>query len=181
MKLRSEATVWDSKLTYVGHLRAAPLLPEVLQVERIPSHSTISRFFKRFSQGANQSCFGQFYRWGLEQLSSRKEGYTLDLDTTGLNDAIPSEYFLTQQEAGDGIKISFGGRFLRSIHGRLLMEFGLRETNPAWFAQPIPEGRCLCCKSGVERGDGFPQGREHLLESSVKEQRLLVAHEEMIE
>ncbi len=32
-----------------------------------------------------------------------------------------------------------------------------------------------------QRGDGFPQGREHPLEPRVKEQRFLVAHEEMIE
>ena len=72
------------KLTRVAHLRADPLLPEVLQVERIASQSTLTRFFNGFSQAANQSCFGQFYRWSLEQLSSRPEGYTLDLDTTGL-------------------------------------------------------------------------------------------------
>jgi Transposase DDE domain group 1 len=72
------------KLTRVAHLRTDPLLPEVLQVERIASQSTLSRFFNGFSQAANQSCFGRFYRWSLEQLSSRKEGYTLDLDTTGL-------------------------------------------------------------------------------------------------
>lgn len=72
------------KLTRVAHLRADPLLPEVLQVRRIASQSTLSRFFQGFSQAANQSCFGQFYRWSLEQLNSRKEGHTLDLDTTGL-------------------------------------------------------------------------------------------------
>jgi hypothetical protein len=72
------------KLTRVAHLRSDPLLPEILQVKRVPSQSTLSRFFGAFSQGANQSCFGQFYRWTLEQLSSRPEGYTLDLDTTGL-------------------------------------------------------------------------------------------------
>jgi len=64
-------------------LQVEPLLPEVLQVEQISSQSTFTRFFNRFSQAANQSCFGQFYRWTLEQLSSRLEGYTLDLDTTG--------------------------------------------------------------------------------------------------
>ena len=72
------------KLTRVAHLRSDPLLPEILQVKRVPSQSTLSRFFSAFSQAANQSCFGQFYRWTLEQLSSRPEGYTLDLDTTGL-------------------------------------------------------------------------------------------------
>jgi hypothetical protein len=72
------------KLTRVAHLRADPLLPEILQVKRVPSQSTLSRFLAGFSQAANQSCFGQFYRWTLEQLSSRTEGYTLDVDTTGL-------------------------------------------------------------------------------------------------
>jgi hypothetical protein len=32
-----------------------------------------------------------------------------------------------------------------------------------------------------ERGDGVSQGREHRLEPRVKEQRFLVAHEEVIE
>lgn len=73
-----------NKLTRVAHLREDPLLPEVLQVKRIAAQSTFSRFFNRFSQAANQNCFGKFYRWTLEQLSSRPEGYTLDLDTTGL-------------------------------------------------------------------------------------------------
>lgn len=72
------------KLTRVAHLRGDPLLPEVLQVKRVPSQSTLSRFLAGFNQARNQSCFGQFYRWTLEQLSSRQEGYTLDLDTTGL-------------------------------------------------------------------------------------------------
>ena len=72
------------KLTRVAHLRSDPLLPEVLQVKRVPSQSTLSRFFGEFSQGSNQRCFGRFYRWTLEQLHSRPEGYTLDVDTTGL-------------------------------------------------------------------------------------------------
>jgi hypothetical protein len=72
------------KLTRVAHLRSDPLLPEVLQVKRVPSQSTLSRFLGAFTQGSNQRCFGQFYRWTLEQLSGRPEGYTLDLDTTGL-------------------------------------------------------------------------------------------------
>lgn len=72
------------QLTRVAHLRGAPLLPEIWQVRRGPSPSTLSRFFAGFRQGTNQSCFGQFYRWALEQWNSRPEGYTLDLDTTGL-------------------------------------------------------------------------------------------------
>lgn len=72
------------KLTRVAHLRSDPLLPEVLQVKRVPSQSTLSRFFGEFSQGSNQRCFGRFYRWTLEQLHSRPEGYTLNVDTTGL-------------------------------------------------------------------------------------------------
>jgi hypothetical protein len=63
------------KLTRVAHLRNDPLLPEILQVRRMPSQSTLSRFFAGFSQAGNQSCFGQFYRWTLEELSSRAEGY----------------------------------------------------------------------------------------------------------
>src|SRR5262249_33067104 len=33
---------------------------------------------------ANSQCFGALWRWGLERLRTRKEGYTLDVDSTQL-------------------------------------------------------------------------------------------------
>lgn len=73
------------KLTQVAHLRADPLLPELLGIRAMGSQSAYSRFFQCFeSAPANSQCFGRFWRWGLERLRSRREGYTLDVDSTQL-------------------------------------------------------------------------------------------------
>jgi len=73
------------KLTQVAHLRADPLVPELLGIAGIGSQSAYSRYFPCFkSAPANSQCFGQFWRWSLERLRTRKEGYTLDVDSTQL-------------------------------------------------------------------------------------------------
>jgi len=73
------------KLTQVAHLRADPLLPELLGIGRMGSQSAYSRFFQCFeSAPANSQCFGRLWRWGLERLRSRRDGYTLDVDSTQL-------------------------------------------------------------------------------------------------
>ncbi len=73
------------KLTHVAHLRGDPLVPPLLGIEGIGSQSAYSRFFQCFkSAPANSQCFGRFWRWGLERLRARKEGYTLDVDSTQL-------------------------------------------------------------------------------------------------
>jgi Transposase DDE domain group 1 len=73
------------KLTHVGHLRADPLLPGLLGIERIGSQSAYSRFFQSFkSAPANSVCFGALWRWCVDRLRARKDGYTLDVDSTQL-------------------------------------------------------------------------------------------------
>lgn len=73
------------KLTHVAHLRRDPLLPELLGIRRVASQSVLSRFFQGFgSAGSNLRCFRPLWHWGLHRLPSRKEGYTLDLDSTRL-------------------------------------------------------------------------------------------------
>jgi hypothetical protein len=73
------------KLTQVAYLRRDPLVPELLGIERVASASVLSRFFGGFtSAGKNLGCFRPLWRWCLERLPSRKEGYTLDLDSTRL-------------------------------------------------------------------------------------------------
>jgi hypothetical protein len=57
----------------------------VLQLRRLPSQSTLSRFFAGFaSLKQGLGCFQPLWRWALERLPSRREGYTLDLDSTAL-------------------------------------------------------------------------------------------------
>ena len=73
------------KLARVAWLRADPVLPALLDVRRIVSQSTLTRFFQRFNGAAvNSRCFDPLWQWCLNRLPSRKEGYTLDLDSTAL-------------------------------------------------------------------------------------------------
>ena len=73
------------KLTHVAYFRRDPLVPELLGIRRVASQSSLSRFFTGFaSAGANLRCFRPLWRWCVERLPSRSEGYTLDLDSTRL-------------------------------------------------------------------------------------------------
>lgn len=73
------------KLAQVAFLRSDSCLPKLLQIESIASQSTLSRFFARFNGSAvNLRSLTPLWQWGLQQLASRAEGYTLDLDSTQL-------------------------------------------------------------------------------------------------
>jgi hypothetical protein len=73
------------KLSQVSFLRRDPALPPLLQIKRVASQSTLSRFFARFGGAAmNLRTFDPLWRFCLERLPSRSGGYTLDLDTTQL-------------------------------------------------------------------------------------------------
>src|SRR5688572_6193757 len=73
------------KLAQAAYLRRDVLLPGLFGIVRFGSQSTLSRFFRGFkSAHHNTSCFDGLWRWGVERLSSRPGGYTLDLDTTSL-------------------------------------------------------------------------------------------------
>jgi len=73
------------KLTQVAHLRQDPMVPEMLGIEGIGSQSAYSRFFQCFKNApANSQCFGSLWRWCLERLRARREGFILDVDSTQL-------------------------------------------------------------------------------------------------
>jgi hypothetical protein len=73
------------KLTHLAYLRRDPMMPELLGIKRVPSQSTFTRFFQGFtSAGKNLACFRPLFRFGLERLPSRREGYALDMDSTRL-------------------------------------------------------------------------------------------------
>lgn len=72
------------KLAQVALLRADPVVPPLLEIARVPCQSTFTRFFQRFSSASNLATFGSAWRWCAERLSSRPEGYSLDLDSTQL-------------------------------------------------------------------------------------------------
>jgi hypothetical protein len=71
------------KLSRVSWLSKDEALPEVIGIERMASQSTFTRFFSRFRQSGAE-LLQQLYTWALRRLPSRKEGYTLDLDSTAL-------------------------------------------------------------------------------------------------
>jgi hypothetical protein len=73
------------KLTHIGYRRRDPLVPEMLNIQRVASQTTLSRFFADFdSGGANLRCFRRLWQWGLNRLPNHRQGYTLDLDSTRL-------------------------------------------------------------------------------------------------
>ena len=71
------------KLARVAYLGHDPAIAQVLGVEAIPSQSSLSRFFSVFNQSASDQLNG-LHASTLGVLPSRKEGYTLDLDSWSL-------------------------------------------------------------------------------------------------
>lgn len=73
------------KLAQIAWLRRDALLPELLQIQRIGSQPTFTRFFQGFhTAGGNLAVFRGLWHWCADRLRSRPGGYTLDLDSTKL-------------------------------------------------------------------------------------------------
>jgi len=73
------------KLTHLACLRRDPRVPERLNILRVASQATLARFFADFGSAAvNRRCFRPLWQWWVHRLPSRKEGDTLDLDSTRL-------------------------------------------------------------------------------------------------
>jgi hypothetical protein len=71
------------KLSRIGGLSQDGALPEILGVQRMVSQSTFTRFFRVFTQRANEKLH-ELLIWMVARWPSRREGYTLDLDSTSL-------------------------------------------------------------------------------------------------
>jgi hypothetical protein len=71
------------KLSRVAWLQSDPAVAPVLGIEAVPSQSTLSRFFAAFTQRSCQALTSLHTR-ALFALPSRREGYTLDLDSWSL-------------------------------------------------------------------------------------------------
>lgn len=71
------------KLSRVAWLQSDPAIAEVLGIEAVASQPTLSRFFGAFTQ-ASSSVLSRLHSGALFGLPSRKEGYTLDLDSWAL-------------------------------------------------------------------------------------------------
>ena len=75
-------SVWmgASRMTHAGWLRYDEVIGEIFQWKRIPSESTLSRFFHKFSWQRNTEVFVPLQQWFLKQLTI--ERITLDVDST---------------------------------------------------------------------------------------------------
>jgi hypothetical protein len=104
------------KLTHVAYLRRDPVAAELLGIERIASQSVLSRFFAQFgSAAANTECFRSLWRWQLDRLPSRRDGYALDLDSTRL---------LHEGKHQEGVEVGFTSEGLHPCLHPLLAVIG---------------------------------------------------------
>ena len=118
------------KLTHVAYFRRDPLVPELLGIRRVASQSSLSRFFAGFtSAGTNLRCFRPLWQWCVARLPSRREGYTLDLDSTRL---------LHEDGHQEGVKVGYTRAGLKPcLHpllavvaeARLVVQLWLRSGN----------------------------------------------------
>ena len=118
------------KLTRIAHLRGDPLLPEVLEIKRMPSQSTLSRFLGGFDGAAkNLRSFRALWHYGMHRLPSRRGGYTLDLDSTSL---------LHEDGGQEGVRAGYTRKGLKPClkpllavleEAKLVAQFWLRSGN----------------------------------------------------
>jgi len=114
------------KLTHVAYLRRDPLVPELLNILRVASQSTLSRFFAGFGSAAgNLRCFRPLWQWCAYRLPSRPEGYTLDLDSTRL---------LHEDSQQEGVAVGYTKRGLKPcLHPLLAVLAEVRLVAPLWL------------------------------------------------
>jgi hypothetical protein len=118
------------KLTRIAHLRGDPLLPEVLEIKRVASQSTLTRFLNGFDGAAgNLRSFRALWHYGMRRLPSRRGGYTLDLDSTSL---------LHEDGRQEGVKVGYTRKGLKPClkpllavleEAKLVAQFWLRSGN----------------------------------------------------
>lgn len=114
------------KLTHVAYLRRDPLVPELLGIRRVASQSSLSRFFQGFDSAAvNLRCFRPLWQWGVNRLPSRREGYTLDFDSTRL---------LHEDGRQEGVAVGYTKRGLKPcLHPLLAVVAEVRLVAQLWL------------------------------------------------
>ena len=75
-------SIWTgaSRFIHADWLRYDTVLQDIFGFERMPSQSTYSRFFGKFSDKRNSELFPELHRWMMEQVHLSE--ITLDLDST---------------------------------------------------------------------------------------------------
>jgi hypothetical protein len=122
-----------TKLTHVAYLRRDPMVPALLGIKRVPSQSTLSRFFQGFtSAGKNLACFRPLFAWGMQRLPGKREGYALDLDSTRL---------LHEDGHQDGVEVGYTRVGTKPCLHPLLAIFSEVRLVASFWLRP---GNCSC-------------------------------------
>ena len=149
------------KLSRVAWLQSDPAMAEVLGIEAVASQSTLSRFFGVFTQQSCEVLSGLHTR-AIFSLPSRKEGYTLDLDSWAL---------LHEDGHQQGVAIGYTRHGLKPCHrpliaglaeAKMIAHYWLRSGNSACvngaaeFLRQAVERLPVHIRVGLVRGDaGF--------------------------
>ncbi len=70
------------RFAHAGLFRIDKTLYTLMGIVRFPNDDTIRNLFKRFTQANIYRFYDPLWRWMLERVPQRSEGYTLDLDST---------------------------------------------------------------------------------------------------
>lgn len=70
------------RFAHTGWMRADQALQRALGLGRFPGDDTIRNFFRRFGQAQTYRFYSGLWRWQVQRLPARPEGYSLDLDST---------------------------------------------------------------------------------------------------
>jgi hypothetical protein len=125
------------KFSRVAYLADDPAVAEVLGIEAVASQSTFSRFFAEFTQASNEG-FARLHGWAAGRLPSRREGYTLDLDSWAL---------LHEDGQQEGVAVGYTRKGLKPCHRpliaalaepKLIAGFWLRRGDAACANNAVP-------------------------------------------
>lgn len=152
-------------LSRVAWLQSDPAVAEVLGVEAVASQSTLSRFFGVFTQGSSQ-VLSRLHPRAIYALPTRKEGYTLDLDSWAL---------LHEDGHQQGVAVGYTRHGLKPCHrpliaglaeAKMVANYWLRSGNTACvngaaeFLRQTVEGLPVHIRLALVRGDsGFGDAR----------------------
>lgn len=125
------------KLSRVAWMASDPAVAEVLGIEAIPSQSSLSRFFGVFNQ-RTASALGNLHPWAVGQLPSRKEGYTLDLDSWSL---------LHEDGHQEGVAVGYTRNGLKPCHRPLIAALAEAQIIAGYW---LRSGNTACVNGAAE-------------------------------
>lgn len=126
------------RFAHTGLFRIDKTLHALLGIVRFPNDDTIRNLFKRFTEANVYKFYDPLWRWMLERLPQRSEGYTLDLDSTVF------ERYGKQQGALKGYNPKKRGR--PSHHPLLAVFAEARFVLHGW----LRSGNCSSARGAVE-------------------------------